>query len=69
MIVKFQVYRDAEFWCARGIGESIFTQGKTYEKLLANIREATLLHFDESLQPGEKLNLLLLTEMEVGSAA
>ncbi len=59
MIVKFQVYRDADFWCARGIGESIFTQGKTYEKLLSNLREATLLHFGDSLRPGEKLNFLL----------
>ncbi len=69
MIVKFQIYRDDEFWCARGIGQSIYTQGKTYEKLLKNLREGTLLHFEESIQPGEKLNLLLISEMEVGSAA
>ncbi len=59
MIIRFQVYRDADFWCARGIGESIFTQGKTYRKFLANLQEAALLHFDDTLQPSEDLKLLL----------
>lgn len=68
-MVKFEIYRDREFWCARGIGVSIFTQGKTYEKLLRNLREAALLHFEERINAGEKLSLLLLSEMELGSAA
>ena len=69
VIVKFETYRDGEFWCARGLGISIFTQGKTYEKLLRNLSEAALLHFDEMVRAGERLSLLLLSEMEVGSAA
>ncbi len=27
MLVKLEVYSDGEYWCARGIGEDIFTQG------------------------------------------
>ena len=69
MIIKFETYQDGEFWCARGIGISIFTQGKTYEKLLNNLREATSLHFEGETEPGEKLNLLLLSEIEVNNPA
>jgi len=59
MLVKVDVYYDGEYWCARGIGASFFTQGKTYEKLLANLREAAGLHFEEEIESGEPLDLLL----------
>lgn len=35
---------------ARALGESIFTQGDTYDELKANIRDAVRCHFDESQQ-------------------
>ncbi len=69
MIVKFETYHDGDFWCARGIGASVFTQGKSYDKLLANLREAAALHFEDEIKAGEKLHLLLLSEIEVNSAA
>jgi predicted RNase H-like HicB family nuclease len=47
MIVKIEAYHDGEFWCARGIGEDIFTQGETLDELIENIKEAVALHFDE----------------------
>ena len=47
MLVKIEAYHDGEFWCARGIGESIFTQGKTFDELIENIKEAVALHFEE----------------------
>jgi hypothetical protein len=46
MIVKFDVYSDGIWWCGRGIGADICTQGKTFKALLENIREAVLLHFE-----------------------
>ncbi len=46
MLVKIEVYSDGEFWCARGIGEDIFTQGQTVDELYANIKEAVALHFE-----------------------
>ncbi|MCD6524888.1 MAG: hypothetical protein J7K48_07865 [Thermococcus sp.] len=45
MIVKFEVYFDGEYWCARDIDDDIFTQGKTLDELMENIREAVEVHF------------------------
>ena len=39
-MVKFEVYNDGEYWCARGIGVDIFTHGKTLDELMDNIKEA-----------------------------
>lgn len=64
-MVKFEIYFDGEFWCARGLDADIFTQGETLDELMDNIREATALHFEEPLERGESLHLLLLSEMEV----
>ena len=47
MLVKIETYFDGEFWCARGIGEDIFTQGKTLDELYQNIKEATSAHYGE----------------------
>lgn len=49
MLVKVEVYSDGEMWCARGIGEDIFTQGQTVEELYRNIQEAVALHFEDEL--------------------
>ena len=48
MLVKMETYFDGEFWCARGTGEDIFTQGKTLDELYHNIKEAVPLHFGET---------------------
>ena len=50
MLVKFETYNDGDFWCARGIGDDIFTQGKTLDELMKNIQEAVALHFEEELK-------------------
>jgi len=65
MLVKFEIYFDGEYWCARGIGVSIFTQGKTLDELMENIKEATSLHFEEVLLAGEELKILSISEFEV----
>jgi predicted RNase H-like HicB family nuclease len=44
MLITFEIYNDGEFWCARGIGVDIFTQGRTLDELKENIREAVGLH-------------------------
>ncbi|MCL0077655.1 hypothetical protein M1N61_01125 [Peptococcaceae bacterium] len=38
MLVKFEIYSDGEYWCARGIGVDIFTQAKTLDELVENIK-------------------------------
>ena len=42
MIVKFEIYFDGEYWCAKGIDDDMFTQ---LDKLMENIQEAVELHF------------------------
>jgi hypothetical protein len=46
MLVKIEVYNDSDIWCARGIGEDIFTQAQIVDDLYANIKEAVALHFE-----------------------
>ncbi len=71
MLVKVEAYNDGTFWCGRGIGADFFTQGKTLDELMRNVKEAAALHFEEVLRRGETLNLLLISEAEVrrGKAA
>ena len=69
MLVKFEVYRDGRHWCARGIGEDIFTQGKTFDELMKNIGEAVELHFEEELNKGITIKILSISEMEVAKVA
>jgi predicted RNase H-like HicB family nuclease len=69
MIAKFEIYNDDEFWCARGIREDIFTQGKTLDELILNLKEAVELHFEEEIELGEEINIISISEFEIGSIA
>lgn len=65
MLVKMEAYNDGVFWCARGIGEDIFTQGETFEELIENVKEAVTVHFgDEEPAP----DILLLSEVKIPHA-
>jgi len=65
MLVKIEIYFDGEFWCARGIGEDIFTQGNTLENLYQNIKEAVSVHYGETDEP---ITILTLSEMKLANA-
>jgi len=65
MLVKIEAYYDGEFWCARGIGEDIFTQGETFDELIENIKEAVILHFDD-VKPLP--DVLLISEVKLSDA-
>ena len=65
-MVKIEAYHDGEFWCARGIGEDIFTQGETLDELMENIKEAVVLHFD-GIEPLP--DILLISEVKLSDAA
>ncbi|UUX93222.1 type II toxin-antitoxin system HicB family antitoxin [Methanoplanus endosymbiosus] len=69
MLIKFNIYRDGEFWCARGIGTDIFTQGKSLDELMQNINEAVELHYEDNINDGEDITVVSLTEFQVGSFA
>ena len=66
MLVKFEIYSDGEFWCARGIGEDIFTQGESLDELAKNIEEAVEVHFEEEIEKGTVIKILSIAESEVG---
>ena len=59
MLVKIEVNNDDESWRARGIGEDIFRQGQTADKLYANIKEAVALHFENG-KPSKKMKKYLI---------
>ena len=69
MLVKFEVYKDVQSWCGRGIGVDIFTQGESLDDLMVNINEAVALHFEDELRRGEEIRILSISEMEVGAIA
>lgn len=62
MLVKVEAYSDGKFWCGRGIGADFFTQGKTLDELMKNVKEAASLHFEEALKRGETLDLLVMSD-------
>lgn len=68
-MVKVDTYFDGECWCARAADEDIFTQGDTYDELLKNIKEAVSLHFEEKIKKGKSVEILVMSEMEVGGVA
>jgi len=67
MLVKFEIYFDGKYWCARGIGEDIFTQAKTLDKLMKNINGAALSHHEDQLFNGEELQILSIIESHINS--
>jgi predicted RNase H-like HicB family nuclease len=69
MLIKFEVYNDGEYWCARGIGVDIFTQGKTLDELTKNMKEAVEAHFEDLLESGEEIKVLSISEFEVHPVA
>jgi hypothetical protein len=59
MLVKVEVYNDGEAWCARGIGQDIFTQGQTVDELYEN--------FDGDFPPSE-IDVLVVSELKLTHA-
>ena len=62
MLVEFEVYYD-EYWCGRGIGEDIYTQGKSLDELITNIKEAVGVHFTELLEERMHIKIFFLFEL------
>ena len=67
MLVKFEIYKDGEYWCARGIRDGIFTQGKTLDDLIQSMQEAVELHFEDEIERGEEVRIISISDFEVGS--
>ena len=65
MLVKVEIYFDGESWCARGISDDIFTQGKTLDELHENIKDALAVHFGDIEEP---ITILTLSEVKLANA-
>jgi len=65
VLVKIEIYFDGEVWCARGIGEDIFTQGNTLDELHQNIKEAVSVHYGET---DDSITILTLSEVRLADA-
>jgi hypothetical protein len=67
MLVKMEVYQDGEVWCARGIGEDIFTQAQTADELFRNIKEAVSVHFEDGTRTPD-IDILVVSELKLSDA-
>ena len=62
--LKFEIYHDGEFYCARCFDIDIFTQGKTLDNVMENIKEAVNLYF-EDVEQDEYDGILTVMEMAI----
>ena len=46
--VKADMYFDGKFWCARCLDIDVFTQGKTLDQMVKNLKEAVSLHLGQN---------------------
>jgi predicted RNase H-like HicB family nuclease len=46
-IIKADIYHDGDFFCGRCLDFDVFTQGKTLDDLVNNLKEAIHLHFED----------------------
>jgi len=45
-LIKAEIYHDGEYYCGRCLDFDVFTQGKTLDELVHNLKEAVQLHFE-----------------------
>ena len=50
-MIKIEIYHDGEFYCARCFDYDVFSQGKSLDELIVNIKEALALYFED--EPGD----------------
>jgi len=65
--VKFEIYESDGYLCASGVGTSIHTWAKTWNKLMKNIQDAVELYYNMS--PKTEFKLLLETRVNQSTEA
>jgi len=63
--IKFEIYHDGEFYCARCFDFDIFTQGLSLDEVINNIKEAVSLYFEESETKADYDGILTVMEMAI----
>ncbi len=46
-IITSEIYHDGEYYCARCMDFDVFTQGRTIDEAVKNLKEALVLHFED----------------------
>ena len=66
--LKFEIYYDGEYYCARCFDIDIFTQGITLDEVINNIKEGVQLYFednDTNLHKEDYNNILTVMELAI----
>lgn len=71
--IKVIVRHDGEYYTAEGVELDVFTQGRTLDEVVDNIRKAVALHLeDESLEElglAPEPSILVMLEVDIAHAA
>jgi predicted RNase H-like HicB family nuclease len=67
-MIKAEIYYDGEYYCGRCFDMDVFTQGKTLDELVGNLKEAIQLHLEDDLQDSRAMlpHPSLFTMMDLG---
>ena len=70
--VKAFIYFDGEYYCAKCLEIDVFTQGKTIDETIKNLKEAVSIHL-EGVDPAEfglikEPGLLIMMESDISLA-
>ena len=67
-MIKAEIYHDGEYYCARCLDIDVFTQGKTLDEAVANLKEAVQLHLSDDSESASDFtpNPSLFTMMDLG---
>lgn len=67
-IIRADIYHDGEYYCGRCLDVDVFTQGRTLDEVVANLKEALQVHFDDQAPPFDHSASAptLLTMMDMG---
>ena len=63
--LKFEIYNDGKYYCARCFDFDIFTQGSSLDEVIKNIKEAVGLYFEESEMKTDYDGILTVMEMTI----
>lgn len=64
-IIKAEIYFDGEYYCARTLDIDVFTQGKTLDETIKNLKEAVALHLEDEADYSLHETPSILAMMEV----
>ncbi len=66
-ILKAEIYFDSEYYCARTLNIDVFTQGRTIDETIKNLKEAVSLHLEDEADYGlqEVSSILAMVEVAV----